>query len=81
MPAAPAAPPGAPHDLIFLDPPYGKGLGEVALAALTRKGWIAPGATIVWEEGAEVTPPAGFAHLDTRRYGDTRITLLRHAAG
>jgi len=25
--------PGAPHDLVFLDPPYGKGLGEAALGA------------------------------------------------
>ena len=24
---------GTPHDLIFLDPPYGKGMGEKALAS------------------------------------------------
>ena len=67
--------PGAAHGLVFLDPPYGKGLGEAALAACA--GWIAPGALLVWEESAPVLPPPGFALLDQRRYGDTVVTLLR----
>ncbi|TCP40597.1 16S rRNA (guanine(966)-N(2))-methyltransferase RsmD [Rhodovulum marinum] len=71
--------PGAAHDLVFLDPPYGKGLGEKALAAALAGGWIAPGALIVWEEGGEIAPPEGVDLLDTRRYGDTRIAILRHA--
>lgn len=66
-----------PFGLIFLDPPYGKGLGERALAAASAGGWVAPGAMVVWEEGAEVAPPEGFEMLDRRRYGDTTITLLR----
>ena len=70
---------GAAHGLVFLDPPYGRGLGEAALAALQAGGWIAPGATVVWEEGAEVAAPPGWAVLDARRYGDTRVTLLRAA--
>lgn len=68
---------GAAFDLIFLDPPYGKGLGDRALAAAQAGGWIAPGALIVWEESGEVTPPTGFTPCDARRYGDTVITLLR----
>ncbi len=69
---------GEPHDLIFLDPPYGKGLGEKALAAAIAGGWIAPGALIVWEEGGAVTPPLGVAQLDERKYGDSTIRLFRH---
>jgi len=65
-----------PCALIFLDPPYGKGLGELALAAATKAGWVATEALIVWEESAAQEAPDGFALLDQRRYGDTWITLL-----
>lgn len=68
--------PGAPATLVFCDPPYGKGLGERALAAALAGGWIAPGALVVWEESAEVSPPDGLALLDARRYGDSVIHLL-----
>jgi 16S rRNA (guanine966-N2)-methyltransferase len=68
---------GAPFGLIFLDPPYGKGLGEAALASALAGGWIAPAAMVVWEEGTAPIPPPGFAALDQRRYGDTLVTLLR----
>lgn len=73
---------GAPFDLVFLDPPYGRGLGEKALASALAGGWIAPGATIVWEESADAPAPAaeGFQLRDVRRYGDTRIALLSRAA-
>ena len=69
--------PSDPFDLIFLDPPYGKGLGETALAAALDGGWVAPGALIVWEENTAIAPPDALTELDRRRYGDTTITLLR----
>ena len=72
--------PGTPATLVFLDPPYGKGLGEKALAAALEGGWIAPGATIVWEDSAPITPPPGVAMLDARRYGDTTITICEMQA-
>lgn len=68
---------GAGFDLIFLDPPYGKGLGEACLASCIEGGWIAPGALVVWEEGATPLPPEGFGMLDQRKYGDTLVTILR----
>ena len=71
---------GPGYDLVFLDPPYGKRLGEAALAALADGGWLAPGALIVWEENTAPEPPEGFAPLDQRRYGDTIVTLLKAAA-
>lgn len=60
-------------DLIFLDPPYGKQMGEAALASL--KPCFAQGALIVWEENAPPQPPIGFAQLDQRKYGDTIVTI------
>ena len=50
---------GAAFTLVFLDPPYGKGMGEAALAALRRGGWLAPKATLVWEEGVAPVAPDG----------------------
>ncbi len=72
---------GAPFTLVFLDPPYGKGLGERALQALLRGGWLAPGGLIVWEEGGAITPPPGCVLLDERAYGATRMRILRHEGG
>ncbi len=69
--------PAAPFTLVFLDPPYGKGLGERALSAAVAGGWLAPGALVVWEESAAQAAPTGFAVLDQRRWGDTHVTLLR----
>ena len=67
--------PGSPHDLVFLDPPYGRGAGERAFAALRAGGWIAPGATVVWEEAAPVGPVEGLRVAEIRRYGDTAVTI------
>ncbi len=69
--------PGPSHDLIFLDPPYGKGLGQAALQSALSGNWLAAEALIVWEEGSALPPPPGFAQLDQRRYGDTHVTILR----
>jgi 16S rRNA (guanine966-N2)-methyltransferase len=71
---------GPGYGLVFLDPPYGKGLGEAALASAVAGGWLVPGAVVVWEEGTPVVPPPGFAPLDARRYGDTAVTFLRGPA-
>ena len=67
-----------PFDLVFLDPPYGKGLGEKALASLAAGGWLAKDATIVLEEGAEVTLdlPPGFAVDDRREYGAAAVYFI-----
>lgn len=69
---------GAPFDLVFLDPPYGKGLGPRALASAQEGGWLSDQALVVWEDGAPQPPPQGFTLEDSRRYGDTHVTILRH---
>ncbi len=71
---------GPGYGLVFLDPPYGKGLGEAALASARDGGWLAPGALVVWEEGAPPAVPEGFTLLDQRKYGDTLVTILRAPA-
>lgn len=65
--------------LAFLDPPYGKGLADKALASLVEGQWLAPGAVVVVEEraGTRLTAPPGLSFLDVRGYGDTAITFAR----
>jgi 16S rRNA (guanine966-N2)-methyltransferase len=66
-------------DLIFCDPPYGRGLGERALASAVAGGWADDNAVAVIEEraDAEIAWPAPFQEIDRRRYGDTLIALAR----
>ena len=70
-----------PATLIFLDPPYGSGLGGFALSALRAAGWLGPGAIVSLElPGAELATfqaPPGFQPIDERRYGKARLLLLR----
>jgi len=73
--------PATPFDLIFLDPPYGKNLGQKALQVVLSGGWIADDALIVWEENAPMPVGEGFELESSRKYGDTYITLMwRNAA-
>ncbi len=68
-----------PFGLALLDPPYGKGLGETALAALHAGGWLQAGAVAVLERKAGETgaPPLGYEVLDQRRYGVAEALFLR----
>lgn len=67
-----------PFDLAFLDPPYGKGLGEQALSALADGGWLNEGAIAVVEEGIKstFTDVDRYTPVDERRYGDTVTRFL-----
>ncbi|KPQ07285.1 MAG: 16S rRNA (guanine(966)-N(2))-methyltransferase RsmD [Rhodobacteraceae bacterium HLUCCA12] len=68
---------GAGFGLVFMDPPYGMGLGQRALQSAQDGGWLAASATIVWEENAPQIAPEGFSVLDQRRYGETWVSLLQ----
>ena len=67
-------------DLVFADPPYNMGLGEKALAALVKGGWLNPHAIVVLEESlkAELPDVTGLILLDQRDYCDTRVRFYRH---
>ena len=70
----------APFDVVFLDPPYGKGLGERALTQLLPGGWITPDATIVLECAADETVPTpGFTLRDERIWGAAKVLFLSPA--
>ncbi len=71
----------APFGLVFADPPYGKGLADVALKAARAGGWLEPGALCVIEEAVDAAfePGEGFALVDRRLYGDTVIRFLEAA--
>ena len=73
---------GGPFGLVILDPPYRRGLIAPALTGLRDGFWLAENAVLVAETAAEETVPPtdGFAVLDARVYGDTRVALLRPAA-
>jgi 16S rRNA (guanine966-N2)-methyltransferase len=71
--------PMEPFSLVFLDPPYGKGLAEQALISARDGGWLTPDALIVVEEatGSGFAAPAGLAEIERRDYGDTQLVFLR----
>ena len=71
----------APVDLAFLDPPYGRDLAGPALKACAEGGWLEPDALVVVEEATEAAFawPAGYAALEQRAYGDTRLAFGRFA--
>jgi len=73
--------PEKPLGLVFLDPPYGKGLAEKALASAREGGWLTEDALIVVEESVEarLMAPEGFEELERRTYDDTEFVLLRTA--
>ncbi|GGD99558.1 DNA methyltransferase [Aureimonas endophytica] len=70
-------------DLLFADPPYGRGLGHRALASARDGGWLSEGALAIVEEavGAPFELPERFELLDERRIGDTVFRFARFSAG
>ena len=73
--------PVEPFSLAFLDPPYGKGLAEQALASARAGGWLVPDALIVVEEAKKsaFAAPEGFTEIERRGYDDTEFVMLRLA--
>jgi 16S rRNA (guanine966-N2)-methyltransferase len=77
-----SAHPIEPFGLVFLDPPYGKGLAEKALISARDGGWLTPEALLVVEEAvaSKFSAPEGFEELERRGYDDTEFVFLRLAA-
>lgn len=71
--------PQHPCSLVFLDPPYRKGLIPEALAGLSAQGWLAPKAMFVMETAKNETRdlPADFALIFERTYGATTLSFYR----
>ena len=68
-----------PFSLVFLDPPYGKGLAEKSLISARDGGWLTPEALLVVEEAANAgfKAPDGLVELERRRYDDTEFIFIR----
>jgi len=64
-----------PFNLLFLDPPYDKSLGEKALNSAIEGNWMDEGAIIILEESkrATINWPNGVQQIDERTFGDTHI--------
>jgi len=73
--------PAEPFSLVFLDPPYGKGLAAKALASARDGGWLTDAALIVVEEATDAgfKAPDGFVETEQRTYDDTEFVFLRLA--
>ena len=68
-------------DLLFADPPYGKGLAARALRSALDGGWVGSGSLCVVEESATAAfvPDMPFRTVDERDYGETVIRFLEIA--
>jgi 16S rRNA (guanine966-N2)-methyltransferase len=67
----------SPFDIVFADPPYGKGLAEQALRSALDGGWLTPDALVVVEEAASSPfgPVEGLTQVERRDWGDTNVTF------
>lgn len=65
--------------LVFLAPPYRKGLIPPAFSALDSAGWIAPHAVIIAETAKKeaFAPVEGCEVVVSRNYGDTALHFLK----
>ncbi len=70
---------GTPCDLVFLDPPYEKGMALSCLLGLTARGWLQDGTIVVAEVAAResLEPPTHTTLLDERIWGAARVLFLR----
>ena len=70
---------GEAFDLVFLDPPYHKGLGERTLDCLIEGNWLAENATIVFERGVDEGDFATgvWEIVNTKIYGAAQVLFLK----
>ena len=68
---------GQDYDLIFLDPPYGSGRGELAIDIALKQGWISKNALVVWEEKNEIFPPKKLNLIKSRPIGNICLNFLK----
>ncbi len=74
---------GETFDLIFLDPPYGKGLARRTLLALSGESILAADALIVAEHSPaeDLDAISLLQRVDRRKYGSTLVSFLRKSSG
>lgn len=81
--------PGAPFDLVFLDPPYAYAADDVRdlVANLALRGSLVDGALCVYEYSSAAIGcdcdrlPESLTLLTVKRYGDTEVAIIRYREG
>lgn len=74
--------PGAPFDVVFVDPPYASGLAEAVLERLGESCVLAQDALVVVERGDATKlheAYGGLVLVRTRRYGSTEVDFFETA--
>ena len=73
---------GGVFGLVFIDPPYRKGLADRSLASLVAGNWLAERCLLVVETAEEeaLDVPPSLELEDDRNYGDTRVRLIMRRA-
>ena len=68
-----------PFDLVFLDPPYEKGLITPTLNILHNQNWVAREGVVVceMEKSWRGEIPTAYETLDEKTYGDTQVMFLQ----
>lgn len=72
---------GKPFDIAFLDPPYGRGLGEIAMERLVEGAWVKDDAIAVLEESTRVDlkPIRGWSEVDQLSAGETTVRFFKRS--
>ena len=68
-----------PFDLVFVDPPYKKGLGEKSMSALVENNWLKNEALIILEESPGYLQPniPRLKLIDERKFGESAFGFYR----
>ncbi len=76
--------PGAPFDIVILDPPYATPVEQMVelLGAIARRGGLAQGCMVIYERNARGAQlqMEGLALVKTYTYGKTKVDLLQWGA-
>lgn len=72
---------GRRFDLIFIDPPYDRGLVDATLKKLRKFPLLSPDGQIICEHSPRERPAflSGLTKTDQRKYGQTWVTFLQRA--
>ncbi len=73
---------GVKFDVVFVDPPYSKGMGEEAMNLLLKKGLLDLEGIIVYEFAADDEGANNFVcnlafNADIRKYGNTKVAFIK----
>ena len=69
---------GVVSNLVFLDPPYGKNLGSLAISLLLENDWVNGDTIFILEKEVNGLFSSELTIVDQRVYGGTEILILKY---